>query len=67
MKRSIFEFKGTTPLPAYLWLPEGQVKAVLQITHGMTEHMGRYAGFGGNNFRRQIDKYTPRRFKTAYR
>ena len=30
-------------LPGYLWLPEGEVKAVLQITHGMTEHMGRYA------------------------
>lgn len=29
-------------LPALLWRPEGQVKAVLQITHGMTEHMGRY-------------------------
>lgn len=32
-------------LPGFLWLPEGEVKAVLQIAHGMTEHMGRYAGF----------------------
>lgn len=29
-------------LPAVLWRPEGDLKAVLQVTHGMTEHMGRY-------------------------
>ena len=34
-------FEGKT-LPAVIWRPEGQVKVVLQITHGMTEHMGRY-------------------------
>lgn len=47
MKREHFEFTGhqATVLPGYLWLPEGEVKAVLQITHGMTEHMGRYEAF----------------------
>ena len=47
MKTEIFEFAGYNGiiLPAYLWLPEGEVKAVLQITHGMTEHMGRYEAF----------------------
>ena len=47
MKIETFEFAGYsgTNLPAYLWLPEGEVKAVLQITHGMTEHMGRYESF----------------------
>ena len=47
MKTELFEFAGysETNLPAYLWLPEGKVKAVLQITHGMTEHMGRYEAF----------------------
>ena len=47
MKTETFEFAGYsgTNLPAYLWLPEGKVKAVLQITHGMTEHMGRYEAF----------------------
>ena len=47
MKREIFEFTGYggINLPAYLWMPEEGVKAVLQITHGMTEHMGRYEGF----------------------
>lgn len=25
-----------------IWLPENEPKAILQITHGMTEHMGRY-------------------------
>lgn len=29
-------------LPAVIWQPEQEVKLVLQITHGMTEHMGRY-------------------------
>ena len=47
MKTDIFEFAGYNGiiLPAYLLLPDGEVKAVLQITHGMTEHMGRYEAF----------------------
>lgn len=47
MKKETFEFKGLngTNLPACIWQPEGEVKAVLQITHGMTEHMGRYEAF----------------------
>ena len=47
MKTEIFEFAGYNGiiLPAYLWLPDGEVKAVSQITHGMTEHMGRYEAF----------------------
>ena len=47
MKAEIFEFAGFggTNLPAYFWLPDGAVNAVLQITHGMTEHMGRYEAF----------------------
>ena len=47
MKSEFFEFSGygETTLAACLWLPEGEVKAVLQITHGMTEHMGRYESF----------------------
>lgn len=42
--RENFEFNGynETALPAVIWQPEGEVKVVLQITHGMTEHMGRY-------------------------
>lgn len=47
MKAEIFEFTGYrgTVLHARLWMPEADVKGVLQITHGMTEHMGRYEGF----------------------
>ena len=47
MKTEIFEWEGYhgTILPGVLWLPETDVKAVLQITHGMTEHMGRYESF----------------------
>ena len=42
--KQYFEFigYGECPLPAVVWTPEQEVKAVLQITHGMTEHMGRY-------------------------
>lgn len=28
------------------WIPDSDVKAVLQITHGMMEHIGRYREFG---------------------
>ena len=44
MKAEQFDFieNNGTVLPGYIWLPEGDVKGVLQITHGMTEHMGRY-------------------------
>lgn len=39
-----FEFNGygNKSLPAVLWRPEGDTKAVLQLTHGMTEHIGCY-------------------------
>ena len=33
---------GGVELPAILWLPEGEPRRILQITHGMTEHIGRY-------------------------
>ena len=47
MKTETFEFRGhnAANLPAYLWMTDGELKAVLQITHGMTEHMGRYEAF----------------------
>lgn len=47
MRTELMEFVGHNgkELPAVLWLPEGEVKTVLQITHGMTEHMGRYEPF----------------------
>lgn len=42
-----FEFSGFggKRLPAILWLPDGKPERVLQITHGMTEHIGRYEQF----------------------
>lgn len=50
MKTEILQFAGfgVTNLPAVIWQPEGEIKAVLQITHGMTEHMGRYEGFAAD-------------------
>ena len=37
---------GRTGIHAMEWIPEGEVKAVLQIAHGMVEFIGRYDRFG---------------------
>ena len=36
---------GITQIHAMEWIPEGEVLAVLQIVHGMTEHIVRYDDF----------------------
>ena len=38
------KFKGAdnTFLPGTVWMPESAPGMVLQISHGMTEHIGRY-------------------------
>lgn len=36
---------GITKIHAIEWIPEGEVKAVLQIAHGMVEHIERYDDF----------------------
>lgn len=36
---------GVTTLHGYTWTPEGEVKAVYQMVHGMTEYIDRYDGF----------------------
>lgn len=41
-ERFEFEGHGGTVLPAEIWLPEQEPKCILQVTHGMTEHIGRY-------------------------
>ena len=45
MDKKDFSFDGHKGfrLPATVWLPEQEPKAVVQIAHGMTEHIGRYA------------------------
>lgn len=47
MKTEYFEFTGDhgTKLPAVIWLPDGEVRAVVQVAHGMTEYMGRFEAF----------------------
>ena len=47
MKTETFEFVGYhgLSLPATLWLPEQASRCILQITHGMTEHICRYETF----------------------
>ena len=44
MRTERLEFDGFqgVKLPAVFWLPEQEPSCILQITHGMTEHMGRY-------------------------
>lgn len=34
-----------TKIHGMRWIPQGEVKAVLQIVHGMSEHIGRYQEF----------------------
>lgn len=36
---------GTTQIKGWVWLPEGEPKAVVQLTHGMAEHIERYDEF----------------------
>lgn len=38
---------GMTQIHAIEWVPEGKVKAVLQISHGMVEYIDRYDEFAG--------------------
>ena len=47
MRAEFFHFCGFggTELPAVLWMPDEAPSMVLQVTHGMTEHIGRYEGF----------------------
>ena len=36
---------GVHQVSAVRWLPEGRPRAVVQLVHGISEHMGRYDGF----------------------
>lgn len=44
MKQKFVAYSHTikNAAPAVIWLPDGEVKSVLQIVHGMTEHIDRY-------------------------
>ncbi|HHZ02025.1 MAG TPA: alpha/beta hydrolase [Tissierellia bacterium] len=37
---------GKTKIRALMWIPKNEIKAILQISHGMLEHMERYDHFG---------------------
>ena len=54
--KQYFEFTGHggITLPAVIWQPEEHAKAILQITHGMTEHMERYEDFAADLCRQGI-------------
>lgn len=48
MKRNEFHYKscdGVTQIHAVEWIPSGEIRAVLQICHGMIEHIRRYDEF----------------------
>lgn len=44
MRKEYFDFTGENDFVfnGIVWLPESEPKLVLQLTHGMTEHIGRY-------------------------
>ena len=43
IEKTFISTNGTTPITYYTFLPEGTPVAVLQICHGMAEHLTRYA------------------------
>ena len=47
MRKEVFTFKGQNneSMHAVVWLPEKEPEMILQVVHGMTEHMGRYERF----------------------
>lgn len=45
LETSRFSGANGTELPYMIWAPETMPCMVLQITHGMTEHIGRYVAF----------------------
>jgi len=47
MRTETFDFTGHNGihLPTTLWLPDNEPTSILQITHGMTEHIARYEEF----------------------
>ena len=49
MRTERFEVQGAggMKLPSVLFLPDGEPRRILQIAHGMTEHIGRYEAFAG--------------------
>ena len=44
-KSTFLSSDGDTQVVYRLWEPEGPVRGVVQISHGMMEHIGRYAAF----------------------
>ena len=36
---------GATDIHAMSWIPEGEPRGIVQIIHGMIEHIGRYEDF----------------------
>lgn len=47
MKREFYypSQDGETNIHGVEWIPEGEIKAILQISHGMVEYIDRYDGF----------------------
>ncbi len=47
MKKEVFVFEGQNneSMHAIVWLPEKDPEMILQIVHGMSEHIGRYERF----------------------
>lgn len=42
LEKIAFRSSADRPLTLYLWRPEGEVRGVVQLVHGMAEHIARY-------------------------
>ena len=38
---------GNNAVHCRMWLPDGEIRGVVQLVHGVAEHIGRYAAFAG--------------------
>ena len=45
MDKQIPSTDGIHTLRGKIFLPEGEIRGIVQISHGMVEHIGRYADF----------------------
>lgn len=44
---SFLSANDKTQIHGILWIPDGEVRGVVQLVHGMVEHIGRYEEFAG--------------------
>lgn len=48
----LYDSCGAGKICAHCWIPDGEIRAIVQIVHGIVEHMGRY-----DQFARYLNKH----------